>query len=321
MEVRIRGRQVSGTLDFTALKEGDSLEKLELPKLRRISPSAKTQDTKNRPVPPPGNNPSVFGRTYLAPLFLRTRCPHCQKLYRIDTRDIRSSEPHFQCMVCESTFAFSYPPENPLHVKTRLLKASLLPSAPVAERRPLDVKACPKCNTLNAKGAKQCGHCNVIFSRLDGLPLDAKLGALPSLVKAWHDLMSDYDNLAKHMAFVHRCEDLQALPYALKKYRDLKEAQPQDQIAHEMLHRVLGQGFVRPANWISNNPAVRQMVSRIHWARLRKVAPWALAGLLILLGLTQPSLKNLGGIGASILFITFGLHLFFKGRIELSDFW
>lgn len=260
-------------------------------------------------------------RTYLQPLFLRTRCPQCSKLYRIDTRDLKSSDPHFDCLVCESTFAFSYPAENPLNVKSRVIKASLLPSVKVTESRPLDVKSCPKCNTLNAKGSLECGRCGVIFSKLENLPMDSKLGAIPSLVKAWQDLMSDYDNLTKHMAFVHRCEDLQALPYALKKYRDLKEVQPQDTIADEMLHRVLGGRLKRPAAWLSRNPAVQLAVRRIHWARLRKISPWAMAILLILLGLTQPALKNLAGIGASVLFITLGLHLFFKGRIELSDFW
>jgi len=260
-------------------------------------------------------------RTYLQPLFLRTRCPQCTKLYRIDTRDIKSSEPFFNCLICESTFAFSYPAENPLDVKARLIKASLLPSEKVVAARPLDVKSCPKCNTLNAKGSDQCGHCGVIFAQLENLPMDAKLGALPSLVRAWQELMNDYDNLTKHLAFVHRCEDLQALPYALKKYRDLKEVQPQDQIADEMLHRVLGGRLSRPAAWIAKNPALRSALNRIHWARLRKISPWALSGLLILLGLSQPSLTNLAGIGASVLFITFGLHLFFKGRIELSDFW
>lgn len=260
-------------------------------------------------------------RTYLHPLFLRTRCPHCQKLYRIDTRDIKSSEPHFDCLVCETTFGFAYPAENPLNVKAKIVKAALLPSEKVTETRPLDVKSCPKCNTLNAKGSSQCGRCGVIFAQLENLPLDSKTGALPSLVRAWQELMGDYDNLAKHMAFVHRCEDLQALPYALKKYRDLKDVQPQDEIADEMLHRVLGGRLTRPAAWLSKHPAVKIALNRIYWARIRKITPWAVSGFLILLGLSNPSLKNLAGIGASILFITFGLHLFFKGRIELSDFW
>lgn len=290
------------------------MEKFELPKVPESGSSPKRGGKKGELSP-------GFQRTYLAPLFLRTRCPQCHKLYRIDTRDIKSSEPHFRCMVCESSFAFSYPPANPLDVPARLLQASLLPSPKSAERRPLDVKACPKCQALNAKGATECGGCGVIFARLEGLPLDAKMGALPSLVKAWQDLIADYDNLTKHMAFVHRCEELQAIPYALKKYRDLKEVQPQDQIADEMLHRVLARRLTRPAGWVVQHPTLRRVASRIHWARMRKIAPWAVSALLILMGLTNSELKNFAGIGASILFVTFGLHLFFKGRIELSDFW
>lgn len=264
-------------------------------------------------------------RTYLSPLHLRTNCPNCRKVYRIDTRDIKSSEPHFRCLVCDSSFGFAYPPMDPLNVEARLIQASLLPSNQTAERRPMDVKACPKCSALNAKGSQECGRCGVIFAKLESLPLDSKMGALPSLVRAWQDLMSDYDNLTKHLSFVNRCEELQAVPYALKKYRDLKDAQPHDQIADEMLRRVVTRKLSIPASWVSNQPAVRAATSlvtqRINWIRFRKITPWLVSSLLILLGLYVPSLKNLAGIGASVLFITFGLHLFFKGRIELSDFW
>lgn len=262
-----------------------------------------------------------FSRSYLAPLFLRVRCVCCEKLYRIDTRDVKSSEPHFECLVCQSVFAFQYPTATPLNVPTIMVRPSNKRLEGKVDNRPMDVKTCPKCAALNAKGSKECRHCGVIFSRLKDLPLDSKMGALPSLVKAWQDLMSDYGNLTKHLNFVNRCEDLQAVPYALKKYQDLKEAQPQDQIAQEMLHRVLMRRFAVGAGLVKDHPTVQVIANRINWIRLRKLTPWLLSLGLITIGLTHPDAKNLAGIGASILFITLGLHLFLKGHISISDFW
>jgi ribosomal protein L40E len=196
-------------------------------------------------------------RNYLAPLFLRLRCPSCEKLYRMDTRDVKSSEPHFECLVCQSVFGFEYPTSSPLNVPTKLIRRSQA-RLEGKDLRPMDVKTCPKCAALNAKGSEECRQCGVIFARLNGLPLDSKMGALPSLVKAWQDLMSDYSNLTKHLHFVNRCEDLQAVPYALKKYQDLKEAQPQDQIAQEMLHRVLMRRFAVGAGLVKDHPSVQE---------------------------------------------------------------
>lgn len=260
-------------------------------------------------------------RSYLAPLFLRVRCPACEKLYRIDTRDVKSSEPHFECLVCKSMFAFQYPTNQPLNVPTKMIRRSQERLEGKVDHRPLDVKTCPKCAAMNAKGSAECRHCGVIFAKLVNLPMDSKLGALPSLVKAWQDLMNDYGNLTKHLQFVNRCEDLQAVPYALKKYQDLKEAQPQDQIAQEMLHRVLMRRFAAGAGLVKDHPGVRAVVTRINWIRLRKIAPWFVSLALMTVGLTHPDAKNLAGIGASILFITLGLHLFLKGNISISDFW
>ncbi len=279
------------------------------------------EQTKSKSQPPA--NPQVATgnqRTYLAPLFLRVACPSCSKSYRIDTRDIRSSEPHFECMACLCTFGFPFPVQNPMKVVARLLKPSRQP-LDEQKAKAIDVKTCRKCSALNAKGSKECRGCGAIFAQLEGLPMDSKIGALPSLVRAWKDLMQDYDNLKKHVAFVDRCEDLQAIPYALKKYKDLKEAQPQDQIASEMVHRVLARRFARQAEALREHPSVQLMVRQVNWKRIRKLAPWLASGCLIAAGLTHPAFKNLAGVGASLLFISLGLLLFFKGRIRFEDFW
>jgi hypothetical protein len=272
----------------------------------------------------------LFQRTYLKPLSVQARCPGCNKLYRIDTRDMKSSQPHFDCVSCPTTFTLEPDEKNPRVLRTRALgnvkysSASQLQFAPSAE----GLKKCPKCETFNPRLASECRKCGVIFAKLEDLPLDAKTGALPSLVKAWQDLMEDYSNVTKHMAFVDRCDDLQAVPFALKKYQDLKEAQPHDKIAQEMLHHVLLKAFARKAEVVTENPSVRllrdqvnEWIDQVNWSRVARLSPLALSGLLILVGASNAGLRNLIGIGVSILFITLGLALITKGRIHWSDFW
>ncbi|PWU18676.1 MAG: hypothetical protein C5B49_06820 [Bdellovibrio sp.] len=261
------------------------------------------------------------GRTYLAPLFVRTSCPSCRKRYSIDTRDIHSSEPQFECLACLTTFSFVFPTDTPMNAKSQIVRLGRQPLEGRIDPKVTDVKTCPKCSAMNARGSAECRRCGVIFSRLEGLPLDASLGALPSLVKAWHDLMDDYENLTKHLAFVSRCEDLQAIPFALKKYQDLKRAQPHDGLAQEMFHRVLARRFIEQAQNVTKHPFCQRIIHEPNWPRIRKVAPWSVAIVLILLGLTSHTLKNLAGLGVAALFITVGLLLFFRGRIRFSDFW
>ena len=169
--------------------------------------------------------------------------------------------------------------------------------------------------------SKDCIKCGVIFEKIDTLGNDGRLGAIPSLVKAWQDLMGDYDNLKKHMSFVHRCEDLQALPYALKKYESLKEAQPQDPMAQQMFHQVLLKNLKGRAQQITAVQNMTSALATINWARLRKLAPLFLGLCLILIGISKHSARNMIGIGAAVLFLSIGMTVFIKGRVSLHDFW
>jgi hypothetical protein len=185
-----------------------------------------------------------------------------------------------------------------------------------------ELRKCPKCQAMNPRLSKECIKCGVIFEKVEKLPVaDAALGAIPSLVKAWQDLIGDYDNLKKHLAFVNRCEELHALPYALKKYQSLKEAQPQDEVAQKMFHQVVLKNLKSKAeaqNWYQQT---RIALSKVNWVRVRKVAPLVIGFTLILIGLSSHAGRNMVGLGAALLFLTLGLTAFFKGRLSVEDFW
>jgi hypothetical protein len=264
----------------------------------------------------------VIGANPLA--HFNVRCPSCNKLFRIDSREIKSSSPHFDCTACKARFSFDFPPTNVNRVETRVVsQKDTFQLADAVDREEIkEIKKCPKCQSLNPALSKECLKCGVIFERAESVqPTDAALGAIPSLVKAWQDLLSDYDNLKKHVAFVDRCEDLQALPFALKKYQSLKEAQPQDDLAQKMLHRVLLRRMQGRAAQIGAFQTLMTQLLKVNWVRVRKLMPLVLSALMILIGITQNSDRNIAGLGAALLFLTVGLTVFVKGRLSLEDFW
>lgn len=272
----------------------------------------------------------VAGANMLA--HFNIRCPSCSKLYRVDAKEIKSSKPHFDCTVCKARFSFDFPPENVNKIETKIvsIKDTFQLEDSLDKAEVPELRKCPKCESINPRLSKECIKCGVIFEKLERLPEeDAGLGAIPSLVKAWQDLMGDYDNLKKHVAFVDRCEDLQALPFALKKYQSLKEAQPQDDLVDKMIHRVLLRKLKRKADSLSQVQALKEAYgqvkevinSKVNWLRLRKLAPLVLALALILIGLGSSSARNMVGVGAAIVFLTLGIRVFLKGRLSFEDFW
>jgi hypothetical protein len=301
-----------------------------------VSPLGSAGSLGNRELGPDAQfGPQAQVRVY------NMRCPSCAKLYRVDAKDIVSSSPHFDCQACRTQFTFDYPPRHPHAIPTRPLK---LPQfSPVSE---LDfendipkefVRKCPKCGAFNTKAAEDCHKCHVILARAEGMALEPKSGALPSLIRAWQELLSDYENVTKHIAFVDRCEDLQAIPFALKKYQALKEAQPHDDVARKMFEQVWMKSLVHGADRMVRASEIRRYIAdfkgsrfykklyksvvlSVNWPRVIKISPWALYTLLILVGMTSASLRNLVGIGASLFFMHLGLRLFFKGRVGLDDF-
>lgn len=264
----------------------------------------------------------VSGANILA--HFNVRCPSCNKLFRIDSREIKSASPHFDCTACKARFSFDFPPENVNRIETRLVsqKDTFQLDDSVDHEAIPELRKCPKCSSLNPRLSKECIKCGVIFEKVENLGADdASLGAIPSLVKAWQELMSDYDNLKKHVAFVDRCEDLHALPYALKKYQSLKEAQPQDDVAQKMFHRILLRNIKSKAETNSVYQRGQQILARVNWVRVRKLAPFGVALFFILVGLSSGMARNMVGVGAAILFLTLGLRVFLKGRLSLEDFW
>lgn len=258
---------------------------------------------------------------------LEFRCPQCFKLYKVDPSHIHSSEPQFECQVCHAQFTFEYPPRNPKAIYTKSLslpqvgklnkKQTLRQSYAENSSNLVLFKTCPKCLTKNPRGNEECFKCGVLMSKAE---IVSKVGTTPSLIKMWQELLNDYSNITKHMAFVDRCEDLQALPFAMKKYKELKEVQPQDSLADQMFNSVLIKSFSQKASEVSKHPKVKWLF-QIPWNNVLRVSPLVFSFLFMLIGLFSPGSRNFAGFGVTLLVLTLGLAYFLKGRIRLSDFW
>ena len=248
----------------------------------------------------------------------KVHCPSCQKLYQVQSSELKTAFPHFDCRVCQTTFTFENPPPNPSAVLTKVVR----PIRREIKKESAELKKCMQCQKLNPRAAKECYFCGIVFEKAEIVQPEMKnLGGLPSLMKAWSDLMRDYSNFAKHVAFVDRCEDLQALPFALKKYQELKEMQPQDKLAVDMFHSVLFRNISNRAEKIPILMKAKEAFEKVNWKRVWKISPFVISAVLIMMGAARPGWRNFIGAGVSLLFLTVGFYITLKGRLKISDIW
>lgn len=277
---------------------------------------------------------------------LRLRCPSCTKLYEVNEGDIKTHTPHFDCVVCATRFGFEYPVANPLSVETfavfqvaeaeqaRSFQQELEAQSFAALQKEIEdsaeknsTKACPKCGAINErkgeKKSEECYSCHVIFARLEQLPLDPTLKAQPSLVRKWKNLILNFDNRDLHEDFLKSCHQLEALRFAILKYEELKSAQGgTDELCERMIFKAHGLLQVTLSSKTEGDPRFQKApeAARHSWHKYVLWAPLSVALLMMVIGFFSLGLRNLVGAGVAVMLLTFGLILFWKGRISLSDF-
>ena len=255
---------------------------------------------------------------------MKIRCPSCTKLYEVESEDIHSATPLFQCISCDCRFSFEYPPTDPQNVDCFLVPMkSSSEETPIAQRQeaapvePIlnEMKACPKCGALNGRRTKECYSCHVIFEKLEGLPQDPSLKAQPSLVRKWKNLVNNFDNEKLHEEFLMACHQLDALRFASFKYEELKSAQGGDAQCDIMLARIQSLMLVG----LSQSSPEKEP-ARPKWHKYMFWGPFGLSALLILLGTTNLAHRNLVGVGVAFAFMSAGLIVMIRGKLQASDF-
>lgn len=273
---------------------------------------------------------------------MKIRCPSCEKLYVVNEADIKSHSPQFDCISCATRFSFSYPPADPEHVLTfavasaeadqaRSFQQELEAQSFAALQQEIEsasdkqsTKSCAKCGAINEKKATECYSCHVLFERLDQLPLDPLLRAQPSLVRKWKNLVLNFDNRELHEDFLKSCHQLEALRFAILKYEELQKAQGgRDEICSQMIFKA--QGLLQITLVGKKEGDLRfQKESKPggppKWHKYVVLPPIAVSVAMMAMGFFNLGIRNLVGAGVAVLLLTFGLILFWKGRISLADF-
>lgn len=264
---------------------------------------------------------------------LKIRCPHCAKLYEVQSEDIHTETPLFQCITCESRFSFEFPPTDPANVSCFLIQKEVemaksantqhqITEAVLEVEAPVhDMKTCPKCGALNGRRTKECYSCHVLFERLEGLPTDTSLKAQPSLVRKWKNLLENFENEALHDEFIRSCHALDALRFATLKYEELKAAQGGDPQCDVMIARIQSLMMVG----LAQKSGVRKEKQaaegpRPKWAKYLYWGPFGTSALLILMGMINLGHRNLIGVGVALACMALGLIIIVRGKITLSDF-
>ncbi len=259
----------------------------------------------------------------LAPV-LDFRCPTCSKLYQVDSRLIKSSSPHFDCVVCGEVFCFQYPPKDWHRIEAQRITDRNSASQKLE-------KVCPKCSAINMNGSQECYSCQVVFQNYELLKREDYPNALPSLVNAWQNYLQDFENAEKQKSFLQKCFSANQLDYARAKLNSLRKVMgPEDamcaQAAAELdkLNQIKQQEKrLKPQDGalrFKDEPLVNMIKRLLRQRRVLYCGPVVLAMLMIMFGLVSREHRNTIGPGVAIIILHVGLIYTFKGRITLSDF-
>jgi hypothetical protein len=275
---------------------------------------------------------------------LRLRCPTCSKLYEVNAADITGPSPQFDCIACSTRFSLelskSSGAEAP-EVKTKIISKNADAEVALSFQQELEKQtyaalqhdgemaskdlthACPKCGAVNDKKSAECYSCHVIFEKLEELPLDPTLRAQPSLVRKWKNLVLNFDNKDLHEEFLRSCHELEALRFAILKYEELQKAQGgKDDICESMIFKAHGLLSVTLSSKSDGDRRQKKEPATpvAAWHKYVLMVPLSVSLIMMLMGFFSLSLRNLVGAGVATMLLTFGLILFWKGRISLSDF-
>lgn len=233
---------------------------------------------------------------------IRLRCPSCAKLYEVKSADIHEPTPQFQCVACQCRFCFDFPS----------------PEGEIALARVVDAQShereCRKCGALNPAQTQECYNCQVLFAKVEDLPLDPSLRAQPSLVRKWKLLLQNFDDITQHEAFIMSCHELEALRFATLKYEELRIEKGRSLLCDQMLRRIRAMSEVA----LMNRPAETKRTSS--WTRIVLWFPYVLSMALIIWGSSGLAHRNMVGVGVAIACLATGLILIVRGKISRHDF-
>lgn len=155
-------------------------------------------------------------------------CDACSRLVTAGSFSVEGDKVALVCPACGE--ASELGPEQERHAP--VLELARPRPAPQGPR-------CPKCGAARSAGDEACGRCGLVYALFKPENL-----ALPAVVEElWSQLESDWNNPARHEAFIDACSRAGALVEAARRYRIKAEQTPGDTLAarhrDELVNRLM----------------------------------------------------------------------------------
>jgi hypothetical protein len=289
--------------------------------------------------------PSVSNERISALEPYRMRCPNCKKLYSVEPRLLGAEDfTKFECVDCQTSFFAMRPELNGSHViETRELETQFAPliselssslpgidgftegfveeSSAELERVvrssvvqvPTQTRECPNCHTLNALSNTECSKCEIVFAQFRpgaeaAIADDVAFSERGELALMWRDIQDDYQDIARHEAFVARCAGEQRLVFAAHKYAQILTVAPEESMARLMRARVQGMaayGFdardngLGWATWSFPLPSFNSFII-------------LLGTILVVVGFGFPNMSHTAGLGFAMIALAIGMRVFLR---------
>ena len=169
---------------------------------------------------------------------------------------------------------------------------------------------CPKCSVKTSATATECVQCGLLFAKYrpvfeEGIPGEIRLEGRRDLADLWATVLTDYSDESKHYKFIAACDAAGCLPYASQKYARVLTAVPHEDVAKRMRRQIIALASAKAemggANglWSFRIPGFNALAI-------------ALGAAAMTIGFILPGMRNLTGIGASMLALSIAVRLFLR---------
>lgn len=272
------------------------------------------------------------------------RCPECFKLFSVRIADVQETMARFQCNGCQTVFAVNVLEalDRDDFVGTRWSPPVAQPSRPAPEVTPApkssvppapyvrqEMFSCPKCTTPYAPGDTECTKCGVVFLKLEEAAQrralhisDTPVTAEREVKELWEVALQDYENFSAHQNFITAAWADGSLEYAGHVYGRILQVNPHDEMAQKAQQQiealasarfqVMSQGIEsKNRAWLEGLEFFKSAAMSLRKIKFMTVI-MVMCGAVIMTGLLLPHLRNLVGLGTSILFFVLALRYYFR---------
>ena len=137
---------------------------------------------------------------------------------------------------------------------------------------------------------------------------DLELAGRTDLLFLWENVMADYVDRSRHEAFVNACLQADALTFAAKKYAQILEAAPTEEIANDMRRRLRGFAGV---HLDGASPDIQIETWALPLPSFNSFIVF-LGSILVVMGLGLPRMMDIAKLGFAMILIALGLRIFLR---------